>query len=360
MKDDNSNKKNKTKVRSPYSVHGRWIYMVLGLGLLTAALVGVTAVVLTRFFGENFNKIGWTPLIAQLVLLGVAIVLFAVVMVVGSRGFLAPIHRMSQAMEKVSKGDLSVRVKGAKDSTEMGELIARFNAMVEELGTIETLRNDFIANVSHEFKTPLTTIQGYSMLLQSDDLSDEERKQYTEAVLTATKQLTNLTTNILKMSKIENQKDIDYQEFALAEQIRQSILILEPIWSAKNIDWDIDLVEVSIVACEELLATVWSNLLGNAIKFSNDGGVIAVKLTKQKEYVTVEVSDHGVGMSEETLRHIYDKFYQGDGSRAGEGNGLGLALVKRIVELHRGQIVATSQEGEGSTFVVTIPIVPQE
>ena len=334
--------------------------MVLFFGVLTAALVGVTAVVLTGIFGENFSKIGWTPLIAQLVLLGVAIALFAVVMVVSSRYFLAPIHRMGQAMEKVSKGDLSVRVSGESHRTEMGELIIRFNEMVAELGTIETLRNDFIANVSHEFKTPLATIQGYSMLLQSPDLSEEDRKQYSEAMLAATKQLTNLTTNILKLNKVENQTDIDLSEFALAEQVRQNILLLEPVWGPRQIDWDIDLTEVSVVACEELLSTVWNNLLGNAIKFSSDGGLIEVSLTKDPDFVTVIVKDHGCGMSAETLRHIYDKFYQADGSRSREGNGLGLALVKRIVELHHGSIAATSVEGEGSQFEVRIPIVPQD
>ena len=361
MKRDKKEKKVNTKGKlasTAYSVHGRWTYMVVGLGVLTAALVGVTAVVLTRFLGENFSKIGWSPLIAQIVLLVAAIALFAVVMVVGSRGFLKPIHRMGQAMEKVSKGDLSVRVEGASPRTEMGELITHFNDMVAELGTIETLRNDFIANVSHEFKTPLTTIQGYSMLLQSEDLSEEDRKQYTEAVLAATRQLTNLTTNILKLSKVENQKDIDYGEFALAEQVRQTILMLEPVWSAKNIDWDIDLDEVAVVACEELLATVWTNLIGNAIKFSDEGGRIEVKLARQGDWVEVSVRDYGIGMSEETLRHIYDKFYQGDDSRSHEGNGLGLALVKRIVALHHGEIHATSVEGEGSTFQVRIPILP--
>ena len=360
MKNDNK-KNNNTKRKlsyATYSVHVRWAYMVVGLGIMTVALVGVTAVVLTRFLGENFSKIGWSPLIAQIVLLVIAIALFAVVMVVGSRGFLRPIHRMSQAMEKVSKGDLSVRVDGANSRTEMGELIARFNDMVAELGTIETLRNDFIANVSHEFKTPLTTIQGYSMLLQSEDLSEEDRKQYTEAVLAATRQLTNLTTNILKLSKVENQKDIDYGEFALAEQIRQTILVLEPMWSDKEIDWDIDLDEVSVVACEELLATVWNNLIGNAIKFSDKGSRIEIKLVRRGDWVETTVKDYGVGMSEETLRHIYDKFYQGDDSRSHEGNGLGLALVKRIVALHHGEITATSVEGEGSTFLVRIPILP--
>ena len=228
--------------------------------------------------------------------------------------------------------------------------------MVQELGTIETLRSDFIANVSHEFKTPLNAIEGYATLLQDRSLTEDEEQEYVEKILFNTNRLSDLAGNILLLSKVENQNiPGEVKTYKLDEQIRQTLVLLEPKWSEKNIDLDIELEEISIKNCEGLLAHVWLNIIGNAIKFCGNNGHVAVRLTEGIEGVTVLVRDNGIGMNGDTLRHIFEKFYQGDSSRKSEGHGIGLALVKKILDLCGGHISVTSAEGEGSTFKILLP-----
>ena len=270
--------------------------------------------------------------------------------------FIKPISDLKVATEKVAKGDFNVIVEDIPES-ETGELIENFNVMVKELQKNEILKNDFISNVSHEFKTPLSTIQGYATLLQDESLNEEDKQKYTQIIIESTTKLTALVNNILKISKIDNRKiTIETNVYQLDEQIRESILSLENMWANKNIDFDINLESIEIVSDENLLSNVWNNLLSNAIKFSDNNGKISINLTKDDNNAIVSIKDYGCGIKEEDIPYIFDKFYQTEKSHNIEGNGLGLALVKKIVTLLNGSVTVNSIINEGSEFIVTLPL----
>jgi len=272
-------------------------------------------------------------------------------------GFLRPINKLSDATKRVAGGDFSVEIEHPEKESEMGELIANFNMMVRDLRSIETLKTDFIANVSHEFKTPLSTIQGYSTLLQDENLSEEERASYTKYIIEATKQLSSLIGNILKLSKLENhESEVERERIDVAEQIRQAILFMETQWSIKNIDLDIDLCTGEVFANADLLMQVWLNVIGNAIKFSDYAGKLIVKSEVASGMYKVTVKDYGCGMDDDTLKRVFEKFYQGDNSHSKEGNGLGMALVKKIIDLHKGEILVESELNKGTVFYISFPI----
>lgn len=272
------------------------------------------------------------------------------------RRILAPMLKLSKASTEVARGNFSITVSDSSKLEEVQTTFRNFNAMVRELNSISTLSNDFVANVSHEFKTPLTAIEGYAMLLQDSSLSQQERSEYLDKILLNIHRLTSLVGSILMLSKIESKSISEqYTKFRLDEQLRQTVVALEPAWSEKNLTFDVALDEVTFYGCESLLAHVWTNLLGNAIKFSPDGGDIQLRLLDQKQCVVVSVTDHGCGMSPEVQARIFEKFYQADSSHKAEGNGLGLSLVKRIVELSDGVIEVVSEPGKGATFRVILP-----
>ncbi len=266
-----------------------------------------------------------------------------------------PLTSLSHAMQQVQKGDFSVRLPVQKDN-ELGQLSNNFNQMVAELGSIEYLQKDFMSNVSHEFKTPIASISGFAKLLKSDDITPEERLEYTDIIIAESQRLSNLSQNILRLSKLENQTRLkNVTPFSLDEQLRMAVLVLEPMWSKKDIQWELELDEITCHGEMELINQVWVNLLSNAIKFSYDGGDISVKLY-QTDMIKVRIQDHGSGMTQDVQERIFDKFYQGDSSHNDEGNGLGLPLVKRIVELSGGTIHVKSAPKEGSIFTVTLPL----
>ena len=271
-----------------------------------------------------------------------------------------PYKEITQAIKKIEAGYYQVQIeeiKNLEDDSSINDFIRSFNQMAKKLSETETLSADFISNVSHEFKTPLMTIQGYVSLLNDDTLSSVDRKKYIDIIIDATNKLTNLTSNILKISKIENNKvEINNKEYNLSEQLRETIILLEASWEKKNINFDLTLPECIIVNDEELLEQVWMNIISNAVKFSDVGGTINVYLSFDNDYVTVVVEDHGVGMDENTISHIFDKFYQGDKSHSQEGNGLGMSLVKNILDLCKGDIEIKSSIGNGTTILITIPI----
>ena len=272
------------------------------------------------------------------------------------RRILAPMLKLSKASTEVARGNFSITVSDSSKLEEVQTTFRNFNAMVRELNSISTLSNDFVANVSHEFKTPLTAIEGYAMLLQDSSLSQQERSEYLDKILLNIHRLTSLVGSILMLSKIESKSISEqYTKFRLDEQLRQTVVSLEPAWSEKTLTFDVALDEVTFYGCESLLAHVWTNLLGNAIKFSPDGGDIQLRLLDQKQCVVVSVTDHGCGMSPEVQARIFEKFYQADSSHKAEGNGLGLSLVKRIVELSDGVIEVVSEPGKGATFRVILP-----
>ena len=266
-----------------------------------------------------------------------------------------PLQEFGKAFDEIAKGNFDYRLSTDAKFDDINKMAEKLNAMAYDLAHIETLKNDFAANVSHEFKTPLAAIEGYAALLQNSMLSQEKKEYYIEKILENTRRLAGLSSNVLTLSKLENQGDIaDIHEFRLDEQIRRSILVLEDKWSAKNIEFDMELPKQMYCGSEALLSQVWINMLDNAIKCSYEGGIIQIGMKKEQENIVVSIKDYGIGMSAEVQKHIFEKFYQGDSSRQAEGNGLGLALVKRILELCHGKVEVESNEGEGSVFYVVL------
>lgn len=275
--------------------------------------------------------------------------------IVGGR-ILKPITDLSSATSEIASGNFQIRLDEEKRfGKEVSEMVQNFNIMANELKNIETLRNDFVSNVSHEFKTPLSSIIGYAMLLQDEALLPEERSSYIGRILSSTQRLSSLTENILLIAKLENQDIVlDRTVYALDEQIRNDILALEPLWRDKEFLWNIELENTLFYGNKNMLSLVWSNLLSNAVKFTPHGGMITVKLEKRTDSVVITVADNGIGMSAETVRHIFEKFYCADPSRHLGGNGLGLPLAKRVVCLCNGTISVQSAENKGAIFTVVL------
>ena len=270
-----------------------------------------------------------------------------------------PVQHIVNAAEKIVQGDFSVRVKpqssiGSDDT--FNQVITCFNKMAEELSSVETLRTDFIANVSHEMKTPLAVMQNYGTLLQAKNLPDEKRMEYARGVTDGSRRLAEMMTNILKLNRLENQQIYPKAaEFDLGEQLCECLLQFENVWESAEIEIETDIAEdIRVKADEELLSLVWNNLFSNAFKFTPNGGTVSITLAADEQYATVTVADTGCGMTADVGAHIFEKFYQGDTSRSSQGNGLGLALVKRVVDILQGEISVESTAGKGSAFTVKI------
>ncbi|MDD9146935.1 MULTISPECIES: HAMP domain-containing sensor histidine kinase [unclassified Sporolactobacillus] len=335
-----------------------WLYfaiVVFLIMLVTAMIMTIIAFILLHF--GYLNPSDRTPLIPISILMFMSIVIGTVISLFVGKKILKPITQFSKAAKQVAKGDFNIKLNETSHINEIHELTRNFNIMVHELSSIETLRNDFVVNVSHEFKTPITTIEGYATLLQDKTLSDKDKDEYIQMILESTRQLTTLCGNILILSKLENQGLVmDKQTFRLDEQIRQAILLLEPNWSKKNINFEIDLINMTYLGKEDLLMQVWINLLDNAIKFSKQDGTVNVSLIQDQGMIRVDISDNGIGMTEAVIHHIFDKFYQGNTTRSSSGNGLGLPLVKKIIELCDGRITVKSKYNEGTHFTVFLPL----
>ena len=270
-----------------------------------------------------------------------------------------PVKQITDAARAIMNGDFSVRIdpnRSLDPEDKFNEIITCFNAMAAELEGTETLRTDFIANVSHELKTPLAVMGNYATMLQQPDLPEDQRMEYAKAISGASRRLASLITNILKLNKLENQQIFPHAEkYDLGEQLCESLLQYESVWERENIDIETDIADdVPVNADRELLSLVWNNLLSNAFKFTPTGGTVSLTLTATEHQAVVKVQDTGCGMSAETGAHIFEKFYQGDTSHATRGNGLGLALVKRVVDIVHGEISVESELGKGTTFTVKI------
>jgi len=282
-------------------------------------------------------------------LLGVAIAAFF------SKKALNPLRRIIDATRKVAHGDFNVSVE-AKGIEELEELSDSFNKMTHELSSIETLRSDFINNFSHELKTPIASIRGFAKLLKEGDLTDDEKQEYLGIIISESERLSNLSTSVLNLSKYESMEIVtEKAPFCVDEQIRRVVVMTEAKWSEKNLDINIDMEEVYLSGNADLLQQVWINLLDNALKFTDLNGRIEIKLTDSGGFVVFVIRDNGRGVSKEATPHIFDKFYQEDDSHNQKGNGLGLSIVKRIVELHGGTVEVESNLNSGSTFTVILP-----
>jgi signal transduction histidine kinase len=275
------------------------------------------------------------------------------------RWFEKPMRALSAAAKDVAGGDFAVYIEPlhTKDKYDYVDVMFEdFNKMVEELSTIETMKTDFISNVSHEIKTPLAIIQNYATALQREDIPVEQRREYTNTIITATDRLNTLVTKILKLSKLENQRIVPTMvDYNLCSQLADCALEFEELLNKKNITLEVEMDDRAVIRADKsMLEIVWNNLLSNAMKFTEQGGTVTLTQVSDEDTVTVSVTDTGCGMDAATLHRIFDKFYQGDTSRLQEGNGLGLALALRVVELSDGQISVRSQPGEGSTFTVSL------
>ncbi|MDR0751512.1 MAG: HAMP domain-containing histidine kinase [Christensenellaceae bacterium] len=271
------------------------------------------------------------------------------------RVIIKPLTKLAVALSMVKNGDYSVRLPVDKHK-KFVNISKDFNEMVSKLSEVETLRDDFITNFTHEFKTPIVSMRGFAKLLKKGNLSSEDQIEYLDIIIDESERLTQLATNILLLSKIDRQSEkFAKKEFSLDEQLRQCVLLLEQRWSAKNINLEATLDEFAIIAIEDLLHQVWYNLIGNAIKFTPENGTILVTLKSNMGAAVVTVSDTGCGMDAKTQKRIFDKFFQGDRSHTTEGNGLGLTITKKIIHLHGGLITVRSDEGKGTTFTIVLP-----
>ena len=342
----------------------RFLYNYLLFFALVAFMVSCTMVlfvtVLANTLGIEFNASNLDAA-AKLTFANVVVlsVLFTIIDTIRRKLTTEKINRqIAEAARRVVKGDFNVRIPSVNrlGADEIyNEIIDSFNTMIEELAGVETLRTDFIANVSHEMKTPLAVIRNYGTLLQEPEISEEKRVEYAKGVAEGSRRLADMMTNVLKLNSLEKQKIFPKaKEYDLGEQLCECLLVYESVWEDKNIEIETDIEDgVKVNTDGELLSLVWNNLFSNAFKFTPEGGKVSISLKSVNNHVIVKVKDSGCGMSAETGAHIFEKFYQGDTSHATQGNGLGLALVKRVVDIVHGEISVESTVGEGSTFIVT-------
>lgn len=336
------------KRKDPFSLNAR-LTLVVAVVFLCSMLIayGVQQLIATLVPISKNIPTFWQSNIFSLI---VAITATALL----SRLFFDPIKILNRSMQKVADGDFSVRINTKNSSLEIQEMFAGFNMMAKELSSTEILQTDFVSNVSHEIKTPINAIEGYTTLLQGSENLDTDQQQYVEKILFNTKRLSTLVSNILLLSKIENQDIQTHREYySLDEQIRESILELEKAWTAKEIDLDVELDKARYYGNENMMRHVWSNLIGNAIKFSPYGCEVKLRLYDREQGFIFTVEDQGPGLSEEAQKHLFDKFYQQDSSHKQEGNGLGLALVKRILTVEGGEIFAENTQ-YGCRFTVVL------
>lgn len=318
--------------------------------LIVIAVVAGLMVLFDQFFHVS-NKIPsvlWMVIMSTVI--GSALTTFL------SKYIFDPVLKLGEAMQKVAHGDFNATFNANRSFREIRQIEQDFNLMTNELRSTEILKTEFISNVSHEFKTPINAIEGYATLLQGTDFSNkEEQQEYIDKILFNTNRLSKLVGNILLLSKVDNQGiQTKIKTYRLDEQIRQSILSLEPLWLKNENEFDVDLDAIEYTGNENLFMHVWTNLIENAIKYSPIQSLISIKLTQENNKILFTIDDEGTGIPEESMQHIFDRFYQADTSRKSEGNGLGLALVKQIVTISNGDISVSNLPGKGCRFTVQL------
>jgi signal transduction histidine kinase len=333
----------------------------LNIWLVMLCLTGGQALILAQY-SDILNEVPMSFVGANIGYWGLMTLVFCLITRhIRRRTWEKPMKTLSVAAKRVAEGDFTVHIDplrrdGKKDYVEV--MFDDFNSMVAELGSIEALTGDFVSNVSHEIKTPLSVIQSYALALREKELTDATRREYADTIIAASTRLNTLVTNILKLSKLESSdSNQNRREYDLCAQLAECALQFEDKLEQKSISFTADMDDKCVISADpELLWVAWSNLLSNAIKFTDAGGAVTLTQTSESDSVTVTVTDTGCGIAESAISRIFDKFYQADTSHAAEGNGLGLALTKRVVELHHGSISVRSAAGRGSSFSVTLPL----
>lgn len=335
-------------------------YMLTFIGIMFASNV-VSTLVMFFYFGIDmrlarqmvFRKNG-PPLSSFAMGIGATtFIISALCIFIAVRLLVRPIKQISSASKLVAAGDYQTQIT-VKGHDEVSELAKNFNTMTQALSQNEYLHKDFVSNVSHEFKTPLTSLRGYAMLLKKPNLPEHKRQEALDIIIAETERLTKMTSSLLKLSELEHHiTPLHSQTFSLDEQIRDAIILQQEAWENKNLTINLDLQTTLITGDQELLYQVWVNLINNAIKYSSEGSSLAISLHNQKG-VAVKITDRGMGMSRETQERAFDRFYKADPSRNTAGTGLGLAICKKIVELHGGTLTVESELNQGSTFTVTL------
>jgi len=344
------------RARRPLALPILFSTIVFLILLITSAIIVLVSVILLQTGTLNLAKVSrHDPFVPFALLLLISVIVGTVVSLVISRVPLRPVRRVIDAINRLAAGDFSARLSLNVTPT-FRELTESFNRMAEELGSIELLRTDFINNFSHEFKTPIVSIKGFAEELKHDDLTREQRDEYLDIIIAESSRLASLATNVLNLSKIEKQVILtDRRSFDLTEQVRRCVLLFESNWEKKHLSLTVELEEVVYYGSDELLSQVWLNLIDNAVKFTPQGGAIVIRLAQDAERVRFTISDDGCGIRADALGRVFDKFYQGDPSRTAGGNGLGLTVAKKIVELHGGVIACRSLEGVGTEFAIDLP-----
>ena len=326
------------------------LILVVTAELLVSVFVSL---ILWYLLDEHIPVDSTLLLIIGLVVISLLIGIFVTSLL--SAQFFAPIKKLGEAMERVADGDFTVRLEDQSSSKEIMEIYSGFNLMAHELSATEILQTDFVSNVSHEFKTPINAIEGYATLLDScTDLTAEQRA-YVEKIAFNTHRLSSLVGSILLLSKLENRQiPTGKVRYRLDEQIRQSVVALEPAWESKEIEFDVELERVEYEGNEPMMRHVWDNLISNAVKFNPHGGLVRIRLERKSRQIRFIIDDCGPGVSEDVRKRIFDKFYQADSSHKSDGNGLGLALVKRILSFENGEINVENIPGGGCRFTVIL------
>lgn len=328
------------------------------ISILITNIVVVTVIAILYLSGalQNFlNFLRPSPLLPLSLFIVISIIAGSFLSLRVGRKLLIPISNIIDSTKEVATGNFDVEIKSDSKIVAIKEIVDSFNLMIKELSSIETLRNDFLVNVSHEFKTPLASIEGYAQLLQDPSINEEEILDYSKMIIDSSKQLSILVNDILKLSKLENQEVVfDKTTFRLDEQIREAILYLESKWSSKDINMDLDLIKCEYYGSEALLLQVWINLIDNAIKYSKDNSTITIKIIDREYYYDISIQDTGKGISSVDIKHIFDKFYQTEANRNNIGNGLGLSIVKRILDLSNSEISVASYPNTGTIFTIKL------
>ncbi|MCD7845254.1 MAG: HAMP domain-containing histidine kinase [Oscillospiraceae bacterium] len=318
--------------------------------MVVMALIVIIANLISQAFRVELSMYPMIFLSAATMLIAVVVAVFI------AKWLFDPIAELGRALDRVAQGDYTIRVSTRSRFREVRSIYKNFNLMAKELEATEILQTDFISNVSHEFKTPINAIEGYATLLQDSSQTKEDAQGYAARILFNTQRLSELVGNILLLSRLDNQAIQNRRTtFRLDEQIRKAIILLEPKWSKKDIQFDVDMEELTCTGDESLLLHVWSNLIDNAVKFDPEGGLVAIRLTEGPEGLVFTIEDSGPGVPEEAQKHIFDQFYQTDNSHKMEGNGLGLALVKKILTLAGGTVGVENLPEHGCRFTVTLP-----